>query len=114
MTDKGRSDNGFIWNPNICDRECDKSCNVEEYLDYTNCKCRKRQTDKIVKRCDENIDGNKMVFKTILYDHRKVCKSCMLYIVLSIIAFIIIISISSMCLYFYLHKIKNCFNKLLN
>ena len=27
-------DKGFIWNPNNCDCECDKSCHVGEYLDY--------------------------------------------------------------------------------
>ena len=34
---KGRSNKEFIWNPSICERECDKSCNVGEYLDYENC-----------------------------------------------------------------------------
>ena len=24
-----------------CECECDKACNVGEYLDYENCKCRK-------------------------------------------------------------------------
>ena len=35
---KGRCDKGFIWNPSICD--CDKSCDIGEYLDYENGKCR--------------------------------------------------------------------------
>ena len=25
LIDKGRCDNGFIWNPSICECECDKS-----------------------------------------------------------------------------------------
>ena len=37
-----RCDDEFIWNPSICKCECDKSCDVGEYLDYANCKCRKR------------------------------------------------------------------------
>ena len=37
---------------------CDKSCGVGEYLDFANCKCRKRLTDKLVQKCDEDIDGN--------------------------------------------------------
>ena len=35
-------DKGFIWNPRNCDCECDKSCDIGEYLDYKNCKCRKK------------------------------------------------------------------------
>ena len=27
-----------IWNPSNCECECDKSCDVGEYLDYSNCK----------------------------------------------------------------------------
>ena len=30
-------DKGFIWNPRDCDSECNKSCNVSEYLDYEKC-----------------------------------------------------------------------------
>ena len=33
---------GFIWNPSNFECECDKSCDVGEYLDYENCKYRKK------------------------------------------------------------------------
>ena len=33
----GRRDDGFICNPSICECECDKSCDVGEYLHYENC-----------------------------------------------------------------------------
>ena len=42
LIDKGRYDKGFIWNPSDCNCECYKSCNVEQYLDYKNCKCRNK------------------------------------------------------------------------
>ena len=42
MSDKSRCDKGFIWNPSNCECECDKSCDGREYLDYENCKCRKK------------------------------------------------------------------------
>ena len=29
---------GFIYNPSNCECECDKSCDIGEYLDYENCK----------------------------------------------------------------------------
>ena len=53
-------DNGFIWNPSNCECECDKSCEIGEYLDYKNCKCRKILVDKLVEEYSENTDGNKM------------------------------------------------------
>ena len=42
LIDKGICDQRFIWNPNNCICECDKSCNIREYLDYVNCNCRKK------------------------------------------------------------------------
>ena len=41
LIDKGSCDNEFIWNPRNCECECDKSCHTGEYLDYSNCKCKK-------------------------------------------------------------------------
>ena len=52
-------DRGFISNHSNCECECDTLCDVGEYLDYKNCKCRKRLTEKLVEECSENIDGNK-------------------------------------------------------
>ena len=46
MIDKGSCDKGFIWNPSNC--ECDKLCDVGEYLDYSNYKYRKKLVDKLV------------------------------------------------------------------
>ena len=48
LIDKGICDKGFLWNPSNCECECDKSCDVKEYLDYANCKCRKTLADKLV------------------------------------------------------------------
>ena len=36
LIDKASCDKGFIWNPNICDCECDKLSDVREYLDFEN------------------------------------------------------------------------------
>ena len=43
LIDKGICGKGFIWNPSNCECECDKTCDVGKYLDYKNCKCRKKQ-----------------------------------------------------------------------
>ena len=48
-------DKGFIWNPSICECECDKACDVGEYWDYENFKCRKKLDDQIVDECTETV-----------------------------------------------------------
>ena len=42
LIEKEMCDKGFIWNPSNCECECDKPCGVGEYLDYKNCKCKKK------------------------------------------------------------------------
>ena len=34
LIDKRVRDKGFIFNPSNCQFECDKSCNMSQYLDY--------------------------------------------------------------------------------
>ena len=77
-----------------------------KYLDYENCKCRKRLADKLVEECIENINekelhSSEMIYNSILNDYEKICSSCTVYIVLFIIFFIISISISGVFIYFY-------------
>ena len=50
-------DKGFIWNPSNCECECDKSCDIGKYLDYENCKCRKRLIDQLVDECTETVQA---------------------------------------------------------
>ena len=69
----------FISNPSNCEWECDKWCDVGEYLYYKNCKCRKKVVDKLVEECSENIDGNEMIYNSYLNDYWKVCNSCTIY-----------------------------------
>ena len=58
LIDKDIWDKGFIWNPSNCECECDKSCDIKQYLDYKNCKCRKKLIDKLFEQCVEDIDGS--------------------------------------------------------
>ena len=55
LIDKGVYNKGYIWNLSSCECECDKSCNFGEYLDYENCKCRKRLIHRLVEECGENL-----------------------------------------------------------
>ena len=41
LIDKGVCDKGFIFDPSNFQCECDKSCNISKYLDYSDCKCKK-------------------------------------------------------------------------
>ena len=59
LIDKGVCDKVFVWNPSNCERECGKSCDTGEYLDYENCKCRKKLVDKLVEECTESTDKSK-------------------------------------------------------
>ena len=106
MIDKGICDKGFIWNPSNCECECDKSCDVGEYLDYENYKCRKRFVNKLVEEYTENIDGNKIIYNDTLNDYGKIYNSCKVHILLFVIFFIISIIICSVFIYFcwYLKK----------
>ena len=60
LIDKGIYDKGFTWNPSDCQCECDKLCDVGEYLDYASCKCRKKLIDRLVEEFTENIDEVKI------------------------------------------------------
>ena len=61
-----------------CNCNC-KSCGIGEYLDYLNCKCRKKLIDSLVEKCTENIDVTKVDNEN---EHIKECSSCTAYIVL--------------------------------
>ena len=62
---------GSIWNPSSFECECDKSYDVGEYLDYANCKCRKRLIDKLVEECNEDVDEVEMTRITSAEDENK-------------------------------------------
>ena len=65
LIDKGVYDKACIWNPRNCECECDKSCDDGEYLDYENCKCRKRLIDKLVDECTETVEEVKPAIITL-------------------------------------------------
>ena len=103
---KGVCDKGFIWNLINCECEFDKSCDVGEYLDYPNCKCRKELVDKLVEECTENIDEVKLATITSSEDKNKdKCSSCTLPIVLFLILFTINVGFG-ICFVYY--KCMNC------
>ena len=95
LIDKGVWDKESIWNPSNCESECDKSCEVREYLDFENCKCRKKLVDKLVEECTENIDEVKIAGMA-LFEHRSECIcSYAICVVLAVIALTINIEIGA-------------------
>ena len=116
MTDKGVCDKAFIWNPSNCECECYKSCDLSEYLDYKNCKCKKRLVNKLAERSSaeeytENIEETRLVEITSSKNENKLkCSSCTLYIILFSMFFIINYGIGSyfLCFYWYLKKDVIC------
>ena len=109
LIDKGVCNKGFIQIPSNCECECNKSCDVGEYLDYENCKCREKLVDKLVEQCTENIDKIKITSKNE-YDNK--CSSCILYIILFSIFFIISIGITTQFVYYkYINRNKENISK---
>ena len=93
-------DKELVWNPSNCECKCDKSCDVAEYLDYENCKCRKKLVDKLVEECNETVKEVKLAKITLSEDENKYkCSSCTLHIVLFSIIFLINIAIGTYFVY---------------
>ena len=105
MIDKGACDKEFIWNPSNCECECDKWCDIGEYLDYENRKCRKKLIDELVQEFTENVEEVKVAKITSAKDENKHKRSsCTLYIVLLSIIFAINIIFGT---YFVYYKYMN-------
>ena len=60
-----------IWTPSACECECDRSCDAHEYLDYMNCKCRKRlierSEDEILNTTKVLFYDKKVTYKIVLF-----------------------------------------------
>ena len=97
LIDKGACDKWYIWNPSNCECECGKSCHVGKYLDYENCKGRKRLVHKLVEECNEIVE------EVTIFDVVE-CSSCILYVVLFSIFFTINVGIAT---YFAYYKYMN-------
>ena len=90
IIDKKVCNKGFIWNPSNCECECDKACDVGEYLNYDNCKCRKKIVDKLVDECTESVEELKLAKITLAENENSYkCSFCTVYTVLLWICFTI-------------------------
>ena len=67
-----------------------------------------KKIEKVVEECSENIDGNEMLYNETLdviplNIYKKVCRSCMVYILLFVVFLITSICIYCVFIYFYLY-----------
>ena len=76
-----------------------------EYLDYENCKCKKKLVDKLVEECTENIEETKLVENENKHENK--CSSCTVYIVIFSLSFAINIGIGIYFVYFYCYLKKD-------
>ena len=53
LSDKQSCNKGFVRNPRNFNCECDKSCDIGEYLDYKNCKCKRKIIGSLVEECSK-------------------------------------------------------------
>ena len=98
----GSCGKGFIWNPSNGECEFDKLCDIGEYLDYENWKCRKKLVDKLVEECTENID-EKEIYPSKLHSEEKitpVCSSYTIYTILFCLFFTINIGSATYFIYY--------------
>ena len=102
-------DKGFIWNPSDCECGCDKSCDIGGYLDYENCKCRKKLVDKLVDECTETVEEVKPALITLAENEDSYkCSSWAVYTVLFwIFSTINIGEINAYFFYFYWYLKKD-------
>ena len=111
LIDKGVCDKGFIFNPSNCECECGKFCDIGEYLDYSNCNCRKKLVDPLTEECTKNIDETKLINKNgneNENENKDRCNSYMVYNALFLIFFILFIIIIVINIYFAHRKYVNC------
>ena len=101
LIDKGVCDKEYVWNPSNCECESDKSCNIGEYLDYSNCKCKKAVVDQLVEECTENINETKLVKVTVENENKD---SCCSYVVYKMV-FIIFVMINIVIIVYYLYHL---------
>ena len=108
LIDKGLCDKWFIWNPSNCECECDKTCDIGEYLGYEHCKCSKKLVDKLVDECTETTEEVKLPKITIAENESENKYSfCTVYIVLMIVVFTSFTRITAYFVYHNCSLIKN-------
>ena len=99
-------DKGYTWNPSNFTCECDKSCGIDQCLDYKSCVCRNSLVDKLVGECTSVIDGDTIYDKTLTVTSSNDCALCTPYDVLFAVFLSTSVIISGAFVYFHWYKNK--------
>ena len=93
----------------MCESECDKACGVCEYLDYENCKFRKKLVAPVIEEYTETVEEVKLAKITLAKNENSYkCSSCAVYAMLFWIFFTInIVGIGAYFVYFHWY-LKRC------
>ena len=78
---RGIRDKGYIWNPSNCKCECDKSCNINEYLDYSSCKYKRKLIDPLLEECTNDRCRSFVVYKVLFWITFVIACGTVIYIV---------------------------------
>ena len=101
LYDKGMGNKEFIWNPSKCECDCDKVCDVGKYLDYENCKCRKKLVAPLIEECTETVEEVKLAKITLAENENSYkCSSCIVHIVLMTVVSTICAEITTYFVYY--------------
>ena len=46
----------YMWNPSICECQCDKWCKPGQYLDHKNCVCKNKLIGRVIEECTSVIN----------------------------------------------------------
>ena len=101
LMDKMVCDNGFSWNPNNFECECDKSCGIGEHIDFKSCVCKNTLIHKLVEECTSVVKENKVCNETLNTISSDGCASCTVYIILFAVFLFTSIIIGGIFVYFY-------------
>ena len=113
LMDKGACNKGYVFNPSNCKCECDKSCNTSQYLDYLDCKYKKKIINLIVEKCTEYDNKTKIVNKTDNKTDNKIIasktvkNSFKVYIILTLMCVVICAVCTIYFVYYNWFLIKN-------
>ena len=80
---------------------------MDLYLDYSDCKCKKKLIDPLIEKCNENDDQTKIVNITVENENNYECASCIVYTVLVIVTFTIFTAVTVYLIYYNLYLINN-------
>ena len=86
-------------------------CDVGEYLDYENCRCRKKLVDELVDECTETVEVKLAKITLAENENSYKCSSCTEYTGLFWMFFTINVGeIGASFVYFYWYLKKRCYS----